>query len=493
MPRDPHALSRQEFLHALVLAGPAAALPRPEPPQQPALGTVQVLNARDGYGALGDGQTDDTVPLQRAINDAARLGLNVYLPAGRYRIRRLLFHYDPVRNPGFPQVPGREGNFAFFGDGAVTRASLVNDQLPRTVLESDALEPPLELDGSVSSDRLRAVSLARMTIRAANGTAVLRLARANTFLNLEDLLIHQRGPGGGILAEDTWVNAWANVYVLGEVNHLGAPTSRGLVLRNVSTGAGNLVLTNVSTDRFRVGWEIGNSDHTAPAQILSCVTCLGCQATRSGSVGVLVGKGARSFNWIGSHVEQATDPRGGAVGMLVKNFAQGVNVLGSFFSANDTALQVGDAGSGPAESTARQVTVQGSSFVRCLVNGIRVRGTALGGRTTIESNSLTAEPGRLGTTGIALDDADLGGVTLRYNAMPAGGPAAFGADIAHRERADLVHEPGALSFHAASPRLDGTWNGSHLILGEHHLWVDGASRLRIKKGAPAGEEDGDLA
>jgi hypothetical protein len=37
---------------------------------------------------------------------------------------------------------------------------------------------------------------------------------------------------------------------------------------------------------------------------------------------------------------------------------------------------------------------------------------------------------------------------------------------------------------------DSTWNGGHLILDNHHLWIDGSGRLRIKKGTPKHDRDG---
>ena len=36
----------------------------------------------------------------------------------------------------------------------------------------------------------------------------------------------------------------------------------------------------------------------------------------------------------------------------------------------------------------------------------------------------------------------------------------------------------------------GTWNGSHLIMGGFHLWVDSSGRLRIKFGLPSSDTDG---
>jgi Pectate lyase superfamily protein len=39
-------------------------------------------------------------------------------------------------------------------------------------------------------------------------------------------------------------------------------------------------------------------------------------------------------------------------------------------------------------------------------------------------------------------------------------------------------------------RVDGTWNGGHLLLGNYHIWVDSSGRLRIKNGAPTSDTDG---
>jgi hypothetical protein len=39
-------------------------------------------------------------------------------------------------------------------------------------------------------------------------------------------------------------------------------------------------------------------------------------------------------------------------------------------------------------------------------------------------------------------------------------------------------------------KLDGTWNGGRLQLGNYHLWVDATGALRVKSGAPASDLDG---
>ena len=38
----------------------------------------------------------------------------------------------------------------------------------------------------------------------------------------------------------------------------------------------------------------------------------------------------------------------------------------------------------------------------------------------------------------------------------------------------------------------GTWDGEHIVLGRHHLWVDAAGHLRIRNGSPTSDRDGDV-
>ncbi len=33
-------------------------------------------------------------------------------------------------------------------------------------------------------------------------------------------------------------------------------------------------------------------------------------------------------------------------------------------------------------------------------------------------------------------------------------------------------------------RVQGTFDGGHLVMGNYHLWVDAQGRLRMKNGAP---------
>jgi hypothetical protein len=38
-------------------------------------------------------------------------------------------------------------------------------------------------------------------------------------------------------------------------------------------------------------------------------------------------------------------------------------------------------------------------------------------------------------------------------------------------------------------KVDGTWNGGTIRLGNYYLWVDGSGKLRMKSGAPTSDTD----
>ncbi len=78
-----HALAGSGGLMAGMLVPPAHAAPNSAPPGA-------LFNVR-GFGAAGDGQTDDTAAAQTAINAALKAGGGcAHFPAGRYRITRSL-------------------------------------------------------------------------------------------------------------------------------------------------------------------------------------------------------------------------------------------------------------------------------------------------------------------------------------------------------------------------------------------------------------------
>lgn len=50
--------------------------------------------------------------------------------------------------------------------------------------------------------------------------------------------------------------------------------------------------------------------------------------------------------------------------------------------------------------------------------------------------------------------------------------------------------PGPMYVEDGSFAVSGQWNKGHIVLGSHHLWVDGFGALRHKNGRPLGDTDG---
>ena len=64
--------------------------------------TLSRFNVRS-YGAKGDGQADNTKAFQAALDAAARVSGTVFVPAGTYRVGKLVWHdhTSMVGDPGW--------------------------------------------------------------------------------------------------------------------------------------------------------------------------------------------------------------------------------------------------------------------------------------------------------------------------------------------------------------------------------------------------------
>lgn len=77
-------------------------------------------------------------------------------------------------------------------------------------------------------------------------------------------------------------------------------------------------------------------------------------------------------------------------------------------------------------------------------------------------------------------------ITNNGNIRLGGGSATYDVGLA-RQAANLLQMDAGDSF-----KVDGTWNGGTIRLGNYYLWVDATGDLRIKSGAPANDTDGTI-
>ncbi|HEY6447811.1 MAG TPA: glycosyl hydrolase family 28-related protein [Acidobacteriaceae bacterium] len=80
--------NRRDLARAAFVGGASTLFSASSLSAQSAAGTKELLNARD-FGAAGDGKTDDTAALQRAIDAAAETSSAVFLPPAVYLTREL--------------------------------------------------------------------------------------------------------------------------------------------------------------------------------------------------------------------------------------------------------------------------------------------------------------------------------------------------------------------------------------------------------------------
>jgi len=148
------------------------------------------------FGAIGDGQHDDTMPIQAAIDSVSSAGETVYFPSGKYRYRRLL-----INGKASLTLAGQHASLIEIGDGGGTEIvaspgadirGLVFDHALHTGYILDITSPNVTIEGNtfenlgdgVHGDVEAAIYIAPGSHRA--------LVRGNSFLHLSG------GPMGAV-------------------------------------------------------------------------------------------------------------------------------------------------------------------------------------------------------------------------------------------------------------------------------------------------------
>lgn len=203
-----------------------------------------VLNARE-FGAMGDGKTDDTTSLQKALNVAGSdpgAGRTVFLPSGQYKISRPLIvplNVDlighgvgfssalmPVNSDGLHLVGAEQtGGFSF-------RNKIQGITINMQASPKDK--------AAILLDKAYTIKLSELFIY--NAGVGIRI-RSSRHITLEDLSIYGKGRGDavGVEVTDTIVNAY-NIDI--------ESVSHGLIIRESRPGLNSVSLFGGYIERF---------------------------------------------------------------------------------------------------------------------------------------------------------------------------------------------------------------------------------------------------
>src|SRR5450756_761860 len=123
------ALCAAVLLPALAAASCAGHSPSPPPSPTPSPASSSTptfgatLNVRS-FGATGNGDTNDSVAVQNAVNQAAAAHGTVYLPAGTYLCSTPIELADHVRVRGEGDASWIKGQMVFASDDRVERLKM---------------------------------------------------------------------------------------------------------------------------------------------------------------------------------------------------------------------------------------------------------------------------------------------------------------------------------------------------------------------------------
>jgi len=393
-------------------AGAALAADNPRP--------GQMASARD-FGAVGDGNTDDTAAIQRAFESAfsdpdPKI---VTIPPGRYRITR------PIR---VRTINDRRGNLTHRSGILAQGAQLISsiqDGSPVVELQSQStvryfLVEGLQIKGSG---------------RDGHGILVTCRNRGKYFYNFcfRDLVVEGCGGDGCHMIGNIFEGQIFNCYFRDNKGN-GATFSHG-------------------------------EENT----VLSAVHVFGCVFGQNGKHGVEMVKGAQDVGFYGCYF------------LLNKNFGlsanNGVTLLSHCgFENNHTAASSFD---------------KGDAGIRLMIGGTLIGCTAYSiyNQTHLVRAFITNQFVMIGCTGYGGQKAE--------KARLARLQGKDGAQVSLLGCYGGVDRDGkleALELGArGGARFGGKWDSPNLArLGEYSLWVDGQGRLRIKRGMPSGDADGNI-
>lgn len=291
-----------------------------------------------GSGASAAEQTANTTALQAAINYESKNAARLVLPGSIIEHDgKLYFYYDATNNTGWADPAAASGSpddqvYGFFMEGAGMPSSTTdntptnNDATYLWYTGSDA-DPYVFGSGNRLDARMQ---VSNMGFRASNTGQVVKVQRLSKFTNLSNIFVLQESTGGGMVANDVWINEWKNIFIEYKGTS-GASRGVGFTHRAVNQSFGMFTGHNISASGFLYGFIIGEVNYDAAyTRFLYASYFTALQASNCG-VGLFVGNGVRGVHFGGFNAEASE-----YADIVVANGAQGVT-FANYFSRDDEA------------------------------------------------------------------------------------------------------------------------------------------------------------
>lgn len=227
---------------------------------------LDVVNIKD-FGAVGDGVTDDTAAIQRAINWASNHGNGrIEAPVGHFKFTRLYLYYDEDLNPGFNEA--KMGRIWIRGEGQLQHAEAnewPDEGINGTVFESTVVAGDCFLMSPAGSDDSDGPYPSRQNVLEdltfiGNTTGYVVRHYCAISSQLRDVTVVQlNAAGSGVYWHSAWFTLWENVWVTNRqtVGQTGAGVDFG-----ATKFAGSFRFSNCCFERFQDGFRVNESSQS---------------------------------------------------------------------------------------------------------------------------------------------------------------------------------------------------------------------------------------
>ena len=236
----------------------------------------------------------NSTAIQNAINYASNNGLMfVNFDAERYLFNNLYIHYDVTDNPGFSQTQQDQARIILKGQGRAEYNNLTNSVDRGTILESSSStgSASIHCDGDNVVARAGYVfRIEDMSIEVTNTTMAVKINGSPQHSGMSNVLIRQKGAGGGVEHVDLYNCSYNNIRITGA----GKATSlgKGLWIYNANTVGGLVTLNTIIVDDFADSVILG---HTSRALGFRLHGILALNVSGGGAnTGITIGAGVRS-------------------------------------------------------------------------------------------------------------------------------------------------------------------------------------------------------